>query len=183
MTPEQKEAVSAKLREIIPQGLVSGLGKPVPGSLCVEAAICLAMGEPHGDAPTCVHDVDRTFSIRLNDAAWSSDKVRADSMLPLALAQLGTAGTDRSEWLKRVVEGTIRRVIPVALREAAKLNPAHAEQLESAAKRCEIEGTKNAADAADAARAAADAARAAREQCQLDCADLVRLLVTCPVLP
>jgi hypothetical protein len=151
--------VIEKLKEIIPQGLVSGLGEPNPGELCVEAAICLALGEPHSDEPSCVHEVDREFAIVLNDAKWSSDKARAEALLPLAIAQLGTAGKDRTEWIERVIEGTIRKVVPMALRAAAKENPEFAEELEEVAVRCEKEGTREAVlvarDAAYAANAAA----------------------------
>lgn len=159
MDEKRKQEVAAKLRELIPQGLTGGVGRGEPGSLCVEAAICLAMGEPHGDEPTCVAAPDRAFAIRINDAAWSSKAARAEALLPLALAQLGTAGTDREAWVRRVVEGTIRRVVPLALRRAARAAPSHAERLEAAAARCAAEGTKDAARAAEAA--AYDAAYAA----------------------
>jgi hypothetical protein len=118
-TEAKRLEVIEKLKEIFPQGLVRGLGNPKPGELCVEAAICLALGEPHSDKPSCVHEVDREFAIVLNDSAWSSDKARAEAMLPLAIAQLGTAGKDRTEWVKRVIEGTIRKILPMALRAAA----------------------------------------------------------------
>ncbi len=64
--------VRAKLTEIIGYGLVSGLGTREPGKICVEAAVCWALGEGHGDHPTCVAEPDRRFAIRLNDARWSS---------------------------------------------------------------------------------------------------------------
>jgi hypothetical protein len=165
LTEAKRLEVIEKLKEIIPQGLVYGLGKPKPGELCVEAAICLALGEPHGDQPSCVHQVDRDFAIRLNDSAWSSDKARAEAMLPLAIAQLGTAGKDRTEWVKRIAEGTIRKVVPMALRAVAKKNSKFAEDLERVAVRCEKEGTREAAlaaaDAANAATTAYDAATTA----------------------
>ena len=148
MDEKRKQEVASRLREIIPQGLVGGVGRGEPGSLCVEAAISFAMGEPHGDKPSCVAAADRDFAIRINDAAWSSKAARAEALLPLALAQLGTAGTDREAWVRRVVEGTIRRVVPLALRHAARAVPSHAERLEAAAARCEVEGTKDAAKAA-----------------------------------
>lgn len=158
MDEKRKQEVASRLREIIPQGLVGGVGRGEPGSLCVEAAISFALGEPHGDKPSCVAAADRAFAIRINDAAWSSKAARAEALLPLALAQLGTAGTDREAWVRRVVEGTIRRVVPLALRHAARAVPSHAERLEAAAARCEVEGTK---DAAKAAVRVADAAYAA----------------------
>lgn len=152
------KSTEEKLREIISQGLVSGLGEPQPGQLCVEAAICLAMGEPHSDRPSCVALADMTYAIRINDAPWSSPKARADALLPLAIAQLDTAGQDRKEWARRLTEGTIRRVLPLALRAAAKkVTNEHASRLLlDAAERCEQDA--NARDAADAASHAADEA-------------------------
>jgi len=159
--------VRKKLTNLADKGFVRGLGKPEPGALCVEAAVCLALGEPHSDKPTCVHEADRGLAIRLNDSPWSSNTARAEAMLPLALAQLGTAGTDRKEWVDAVVEGTVRVIVPIALRAAAstKGNEKHAEALAAAAKRCEDEGTREAAvfaeETAHAAAAAADAVAAA----------------------
>jgi hypothetical protein len=173
-TEAKRLEVIEKLKEIIPQGLVYGLGKPKPGELCVEAAICLALGEPHGDEPSCVHDVDRDFSIALNDAKWSSEKARAEALLPLAIAQLGTAGKDRTKWIKRIAEGTIRKILPMALRAAAKKKPEFAEaeelerfaeELEKVAVRCEKEGTREAVLAArDTAYKAADYYAAADDE-------------------
>ena len=158
-TPEQRQ----KLIDIVNAGLVSGLGEAKAGSLCVEAAICLAMGEPHSDHPSCVAAPDRDFAIRINDAPWSSTEARAKALLPLALAQLGTAGSDRGPWVRRVVEGTIRRIVPIALRAAASAHPdeQHRAALEAAAVRCEREGTRGAAAAAEDAAYAAYAYAAA----------------------
>lgn len=154
--------IKTKLTEIFSHGIVAGLGEPEPGKMCIEAAVCFALGEPHSDKPSCVAREDRIFAIGLNDSNWSSDKARAEAMLPLALAQLGTAGTDRSEWVRRVVEGTIRRVVPLALRAAAEKNPSYAASLDEAAVRCATEGTREAAHEADrAADAAHEAYRAA----------------------
>jgi hypothetical protein len=161
-TPEQRQ----RLIEIINAGLVSGLGNAKAGHLCVEAAICLAMGESHSDRPSCVAEPDREFAIGINDAPWSSTEARAKALLPLALAQLGTAGSDRGPWVRRVVEGTIRRIVPLAMRAASKVHPdeQHRAALEAAAVRCEREGTRGAAAAAaDAAYAAAAADAAAAD--------------------
>ena len=151
-----------RLTEIINAGLVSGLGEAKAGSLCIEAAICLTMGEPHSDRPSCVAEPDREFAIRINDAPWSSAEERAKALLPLALAQLGTAGADRGPWVQRVVEGTIRQIVPIALRAAASAHPdeQHRAALEAAAVRCEREGTGGATAAAARAADAADAAYA-----------------------
>ena len=139
-----------RLTTAITPGLVSGLGQPEPGQMCVEAAICWALGESHGDRPTCVAAPDRDCAIAINDSAWSSPAIRAKHMLPLALAQLGTAGTDRTAWEARVIEGTIRRVLPLSLRAAARVHPdaTHAAALIAAADRCDADGTREAARSA-----------------------------------
>ena len=155
-----------KVYEYVNAGLVSGLGNAVPGQMCIEAAICLAIGEPHGDTPSCVGEQDRALSIPLNDAKWSSDKARADGMRRLAIAQLGSrdlSKAQQTEWLRLVVEGVIRKIVPLALRAAAPLQKEpHKSALEQAAVNCEQSHNRTAADAArDAAYAAAYAAAAA----------------------
>jgi hypothetical protein len=195
ITAETRE----KLTKIINAGLVRGLGKARPGRLSIEAAICLALGEPHSDRPSCVAQPDRLFAISINDAPWSSPWVRAEALLPLALAQLGTAGTDRTAWDRRVTEGTIRQIVPIALRAASSVHPdeRHRAAMETAAVRCGREGTRGAANAAwvaatDAATtytaracraciytytAAGDAADAAAEAVYADRDDVLRIAV------
>ena len=65
-------AVARKVLQVVDAGLVSGVGKPKPGEMCVEAAVCLALGLPHGDDPQCVSRALRSLKIRLNDSRWSS---------------------------------------------------------------------------------------------------------------
>ena len=144
----------SRLRSIFDRGLCSGMGKE-GGQVCVEAAVSLALYPDGGlsDAPECVAAPDRRYAIRINDAAWSSPEVRADALWPLALAQVGTAGTDRCEWVRRVVEGTIRRVVPMVMERAAEARPYHAEALRAAAERCRREGTREAALSAKKAAA------------------------------
>jgi hypothetical protein len=169
--------LAARVRDVVDVGLVSGLGVPEPGKLCVEAAVCYALGLPHGDEPTCVSPALRLLKIRLNDSRWSSPQARAQGLRRLAIAQLGSAGVlDDRTFRQRVVDMTIRRAVPIGLRAAARRNPNHAQPLEAAAVRCEQEGSREAclharkiayADAADAyayaaaAYADADAAAAA----------------------
>jgi len=45
--------LAAKVLAVVDAGLVKGLGEAVPGHMCVEAAVCYALGEPHSDAPSC----------------------------------------------------------------------------------------------------------------------------------
>ena len=106
-----------KLRELFDRGLVAGIGDKE--QTCIEGAITLACGFELTDRPPCVAGADRIWSITINDAPWSSETVRAETLWPVALAQIGTAGTDRRPWTTRVVEGTIRRVLPIVLRNVA----------------------------------------------------------------
>jgi hypothetical protein len=152
-----------KIDEILARGLSKGLGKR-DGQMCVEAAICAALGEDHGDSPSCVASAVRSFKIRLNDSIrWISPESRAKGMRSLAIAQLGSRGTVGDMDFSRIVaEKTIRRLIPTLFRELFSKN----EKLLEAADRCEKEGTKGAAaafaaaarDAASYAPYAADAA-------------------------
>lgn len=158
---EITEALARKVLETVNAGLVNGLGKPVPGQMCVEAAVCYAMGLPHSDKPSCVGSAVRAFKIRLNDARWSSNQARTDGMRKLAIAQLGSEAIDRRAFSKIISEQCIRQIVPIALRAAAKLNPKFADELESAAVRCEIEGTREASRAAHNVAAAAAAHAAA----------------------
>ena len=74
---EITEAIARKVLEVVDAGLVSGLGQPAPGKMCVEAAVCFALGLPHDDDPKCVAPSLRSLKIRLNDAQWSSKEARA----------------------------------------------------------------------------------------------------------
>jgi hypothetical protein len=157
------EAVAQKLLDTMDHGLVSGLGNPRPGQMCVEAAVCYALGLPHGDLPPCVGDAVRTFKIRLNDARWSSNQARARGMRKLAIAHLGSDTIDQAAFTEKVTEGVIRLVVSLALRDAARVHhlAEHREALEAAAVRCQDEGTRDAAqEACTVARAAAAAAAA-----------------------
>ena len=153
--------VAKRVLEIVDAGLVSGVGNPKPGEMCVEAAVCFALGLPHGDDPACVSRALRSLKIRLNDSSWSSNEARANGLRRLAVAQLGSREhLDDKEFVKRVVELAIRKSVPAALRAAASIHksPEHMQALRDAANRCEAEGSH--ASAIDA-RSAAKKARAA----------------------
>jgi len=168
MSIEVTRQHAEKVLELVNCGLVAGLGNNKPGEMCVEAAVCYAFGLPHGDNPVCVAPVLRSFKIRLNDAKWSSNQVRANGMRRLALIQLGSAGFfDNVKFAKSVASLAIKKAVPFALRAAASIckNIDHKAALLEAANLCEIEGTrqaalqaKNTADAADAHAAAHTAA-------------------------
>lgn len=75
----------------VDKGLTSGVGQPIPGQMCVEAAVCFAFGEGHDDEPLCVNREVRNWKISLNDAAgWSGKKARAKGLRRIAIAQLGS---------------------------------------------------------------------------------------------
>jgi hypothetical protein len=137
-------ALVEKILGVIDVGLISGKGIPQPGRMCVEAAICFALGEPHGDEPSCVAPAVRRFKIALNDAAWSSDLARAKGLRRIAIAQLGSAGTvNEIRFAKVIIGQTIRRIVPIVLRAAAAVIqiPKHRESLKFAALRCERKGS------------------------------------------
>ncbi len=169
--------IAIKVRDTVDAGLVKGKGIQIPGQMCVDAAVCYAMGLPHSDEPPCVSAAVRSLKIGLNDSAWSSDEIRGRGMRRLALAQLGSAGTvDDAEFNRRVIEVIIRRFVPIALRAAASVHDKqfHKDALEAAAVSCEKAETSGAAseaaraaswaasEAASGAASAASAARAAR---------------------
>jgi hypothetical protein len=162
------QEVAEKVLRVVDAGLSKGVGNQRAGEMCVEAAVCYALGLPHGDDPACVSRALRSLKISLNDKDWSSKAARARGLRRLAVAQLGSAGAlDDREFVRRVAESVIRKQVPFALRIAASLhkNAEHQASLTEAAARCEKEGTQAAARAdaraaADAAARAADAAAA-----------------------
>ena len=150
MKPEQRK----QLEEIFDRGLTAGIGSAT-GRTCIEGALSLVFDGELGDQPSCVASPDRVWAIQINDADWPSPEARAKALLPIALAQAGTAGTDRTAWVQAVVLGTIQRVLPIAL-EAVGL----ADEAEACRESTDLES------AADAAAAAVDygdgASRASR---------------------
>ncbi len=108
--------IAQKVLATVDAGLVSGVGMPTPGQMCVEAAVCFALGEPHGDQPSCVGRAVCAFKIRLNDARWSSSAARAAGLRAIAIAQLGSDQIDPRAFAGRVVFAVIREVLPPMLR-------------------------------------------------------------------
>lgn len=45
-----KELVE-KINTLLDHGLISGLGRPIPGRMCVEAVVCNALGLPPNPFP------------------------------------------------------------------------------------------------------------------------------------
>jgi hypothetical protein len=163
MTTEINIDVAKHVLSIVDAGLVKGIGNPVAGQMCVEAAVCYALGLPHGDDPKCVSRALRSLKIQLNDSAWSSNQARAKGLRRLALIQLGSRDfLNDIEFAKHVAELAIRLSVPAALRSAANIhkNPSHKQALRDAADRCEKEGTLESAGSARAAAFAAFAGSA-----------------------
>lgn len=139
-----------KVLSIVDQGLCKGIGNPKAGEMCVEAAVCYALGEPHGDEPSCVGAAVRWYKIGLNDANWSSNEARTKGLREIAVCQLGSKEINQVEFTKYVILEVIKQILPITLR---------ANGLEKEAKACE--DSKNLAEAKIAALGAATAANAA----------------------
>ncbi len=161
-----KELVT-KINKLLDEGLVCGLGNPIPGKMCVEALICYALDLPHGDEPNCVSPAIRSLKIRLNDSNWSSNKARAEGMRNLAILQLGTNNNFSDvDFTHKVAMFSCCEFLPFFLRDIDKEKKWFTEELESGLRNAKtLEEAKNAAAnaayAADAATDAADAADAA----------------------
>ncbi len=174
MTTTIDLALAQKVLAVIDAGLVAGMGDPEPGKMCVEAAVCYAMGLPHSDRPTCVAPALRDLKVRLNDARWSSNSARTAGLRRLGIAQLGSAGVlDEKEFAKRCAALAIKTCVPNALRAVAAIAPEPFKtRLIGKAALCEVEPTRhNAIEARDAAREYRDAAYAAYAAAAADAAD------------
>ena len=145
---EMTRELAQKVLQTVDAGLVNGIGEPIPGKMCVEAAVCYAMGLPHSDNPKCVGSSVRRYKIRLNDSRWPTDKDRTEGMRKLSVAQLGSDFIDQLAFAKLVGLGCNRVVLPIALRIAAARGGKYADELEAAAKICESATDFEAAKAA-----------------------------------
>ncbi len=109
--------------KILNRGLSDGMGNRgehsgKPGKVCIEAAVCWALGEDHTDNPKCVSPTIRLFGIELNDSMYVNDKVRAKGLRDFGIAQLGSKGTVNAREFRRVMkEKIIREIIPVLAME------------------------------------------------------------------
>lgn len=101
---EADESVAERVLAIVDRGLVRGMGQPKPGKMCVEAAVCYAMGRSHSDQPECVDYSVRNFKIDLNDRrGWSSVQARGQGMRALAIAQLGSNKLEDNAFRKQLI--------------------------------------------------------------------------------
>lgn len=84
-------ALARKVVKVVNAGLSEGLGEPIPGQMCVEAAVNYALGAKHGDGPKCVDPSVRRFKITLNDSGiYNDEKDRGKVLRRIAVAQLGS---------------------------------------------------------------------------------------------
>jgi len=165
VTIEQAE----KVLEVVDKGLCSGLGKPFPGQMCVEAAVCYGLGQEHGDRPICVHESVRAYKIEINDARWSSNQARAKGLRKIAIAQLGSIDSQFNSqvFVEHLVLGVVNQILPLVLEGIVDSeiiqSCVNAKTLEAAAE--EAEAARSAAWTAAwtaktaAAKAAAETAR------------------------
>lgn len=117
--PKIDKGFCSKVLGVVDKGLTDGLGDPIPGKMCVEAAVAFASGEDHHDQPRCVYPALAGLKIGFNDdGLWSSDKARAKGLRRLAIAQLGTSRWTPQTWVKfeaklqkRIISHTLRRII------------------------------------------------------------------------
>jgi len=99
-------ALAKKLWRLVSKGLTDGIGQPEPGRMCVEAAVCYALGLKHGDDPPCVGEQVRCNKIDLNDCMWSDDKARGRGLRDVAIAQLGSNKISQKKY-----ENVVRRLL------------------------------------------------------------------------
>lgn len=173
------EELARRVLSVVDQGLSGGLAGKVPGNMCIEAAICNALGEAHDDLPTflpyrnhpkCLSPALRRLQICLNDARWCSNATRANGLRRLAIAQLGTAGVlDERLFAQKLSLALTTKLLPGVLRRAAALQrkPYKSRLMDVAS---ELEGCKpgDAEDADTAVRLAATEADVIADQLETD---------------
>jgi hypothetical protein len=108
--PITKELIET-IDEVLSHGLSKGLGTPEKGKMCVEAAICFSLGEPHSDKPSCVGEAVRKAKIVLNDCGWSSNEARAKGMRNLSIAQLGSTILDQEEFSEKLFVNSCKTIL------------------------------------------------------------------------
>ena len=174
MYPINENTVSSLL-SVVDRGLSKGLGKPIPGQMCVEAAVCYSLGLPHGDDPLCVAYSLRQLKIIINDADWSSNAARAKGLRRLAVAQLGTKETlNEREFVKRVVIMLVKTTIADIVKGKTLRSKCRAVETIKEAREAAIAVSNAPVVYSDAVYAAAYAANAAAADAADYAADAVR---------
>jgi hypothetical protein len=107
------ELLVKKVLEIVDAGFTKGLGNPEAGQLCVEAAVCLAVGEEHNARPSCIGAAVRDYLVILNDAdGWGTNAERARGLRRLAVAQLGSNTVDQKCFAESIVLKGVNSLYP-----------------------------------------------------------------------
>src|ERR1700727_1323709 len=130
------EEIARKVLDTVDAGLVCGIGDPIPGSMCVEAAVNFAYGRSHGDDPPCVMKCVRDLKVSINDHnAWplkdGGRQVRANGMRRLAIAQLVSADLNTAKFRNLLNELLVNEyLIPaIAKSPATKLPREYKEKI------------------------------------------------------
>ncbi len=124
-------AHAGSVLQVVDKGLGMGFeSTPVVGQLCVNAAICFALGLPHSDKPTCVGYKVRYFGIALNDMDWrtmpglsDAPQARARGMRRFAVASLGSDTISQLQFCDRLYVKSLKAMLPVVLRNEMKTQP------------------------------------------------------------
>ena len=107
--------LAAKVLNVVDAGLSIGRGRSEPGHMCVEAAVCFALGLPHSDKPPCVAAVVRDIKVHINDCGgWESGSRRAAGLRRLAIAQLGSVDVDRKSFINMFNTMLVQEIIPMS---------------------------------------------------------------------
>ena len=85
MTLTLTKPIARKILETVDAGLSHGKGNPVPGEMCIEAAVCYAFGLEHGDDPPCVGRAVRQLKISINDLFQGTNAERAVLLRKLSI--------------------------------------------------------------------------------------------------
>ena len=122
--PDVSIKLARRVLEVVDKGLCNGVGHPIPGQMCVEAAVCYAMGKPHGDKPSCVNDEVRWAKITLNDMNWPSEEKRAEGLRRVAIAQLGSDQIEKGKFKEKLISNLLRDIlIPYTISKHKDLTP------------------------------------------------------------
>jgi hypothetical protein len=125
-----KELVD-KIKHLLSFGLVKGLGKPIPGQMCVEALIANALGKEHTDLNyECVLPLLNKIKINLNDCDWSSNEARAKGMAKLAIAQLGSNILDEHVFIQKFEAKVDEKLLPYLVKKHKERDPRQSFRLD-----------------------------------------------------
>jgi len=141
VTPQER----IRVKKTINAGLVVGWGQPVAGETSLAGAICIGLSIEFEAQPAIIADPDYVFAMRLHDAFDGTPAERAELFVPIGLAMLATAQSDRSLWAAAVARGCVERVLPLAFRAVG------GAELLAAALDCEADPSEAKAHAAKVA--------------------------------